>query len=114
MLTARRLKAMYRRQCKHDVVIRRYVGSGEGETYTDFPVKGNYRLYGASEIKGEIKQGDYRIVALAEDLAALGFALPLLTTDKTVVQDREREIVNHGDRRALDETLIAYEITARG
>jgi hypothetical protein len=113
--SATRMRAMYRKLCKHAVIIRRYTGSGDARSKKDYTVRGNARLYATSELAEGILQGDVKAIALVEDLTAQGFVLPLSTsTDRVVYNGRERAILVPGDRAALDSTLIAYEIQARG
>jgi hypothetical protein len=98
--------------CLMDVTIRRYNAAREK---TDYAVKGNVRLYGGQELVGTIVQGDVAVIVLADALAEADFILPVTPADKVVWGGRERAILAPiGERRALDGTLIAYELQARG
>lgn len=112
-MSAAQLRSQYRRMCKHRVTIRRYVTSGGVRRSANYPVMGNARLYSANELVNGIVQGDWKIIALAEDLDGLGFPHPLTTDDKVVVGGRERAVIVPGTRSALEGDLIAYEIQAR-
>lgn len=107
-------RAMYRAVCQHAVIVRRYSGTDAARSATNYAAMGNARLYSAKELIGAITQGDQAVIVLAEDLETAGFTFPLKTSDKVVVSSFERAIVAFGERRALDGTLVAYEITARG
>ena len=113
-MNADAIKKMYLRALQQQVTIRRY--AGEGDTKTDYVALGNAGLYGTNELIGNITQGDLRVVLMADaaDWTPAGFIAPLKTTDKVVVGGHEREIIAFSERKALDGTLIAYEIQARG
>lgn len=111
-MTANDMKAMYRRVLLQTVTVRRY--SGSPRTPTDAACAANERLYNAMELVGTISQGDHRVIVLADDIEAGGIALPLTTFDKVVVDDVELAVKVPGERKALDGTLVAYEIQARG
>jgi hypothetical protein len=108
------IKRMYKRKCLHDIIVRRYAGANASRTKIDYNCKGHARLYAAQELVGPITQGDERVIALADDLEDAGFVFPLKTSDKVICGARELSIVTSGERRALDGTLIALEIQARG
>lgn len=104
------IKALYRSMCQMTIVIRR---TANGVT-TDFTVKGHFRQVAAKEIIGTIAAGDLAVIVLADDLATAGFPLPIVTTDRAYLAGRERRVMSVGERKALDGTLIAYDLQARG
>lgn len=108
------LKEMYRRHVTQPIILRRFTGSGVNRPQFDALVNGSAKNYGAHELLGSIVQGDQRIIVLAEDLINRQFALPLTVNDKVVVNGKELAIMSVGARDALDGTLIAYELQARG
>ena len=111
-MTADELKAMYKSMCLMDLTIRRY---NAARVATNYDVKGHIRPYGGKELVGTIVQGDQAVIVLADDLTAAGFALPITTSDKSISGGRERAILAPiGERRALDGTLVAYELQVRG
>lgn len=103
----------YRRTCLQPVTIRRYSGSAP-RTSHDYTGMGNARLYGAAELTGSIKQGDWRVIVIVADLVDAGLALPVTTNDRVVVKGQELKVMVPAERSALEGDLIAYEITARG
>jgi hypothetical protein len=111
MTEADALKADYRSFCLQTVIVRRYAAD---RTPTDAQCAGNARLYNASELVGTITQGDQRVIVLADDIATGGISLPLTTFDKVVVGGVEFAVRSPNERKALDGTLIAYEVQARG
>ena len=96
------------------ITLRRFVAGGP-------PIKAEVRArvtgYQPAELVGGIKQGDRRVIILAEDVEATGFPVPFSTggSDKTVVRGKALniEIVDDSTRR-VGGVLIAYDITARG
>lgn len=95
-----------------NVVVRRYSGTGPARTPTNVTTHARVMEYKQAELVGSIVQGDVRVIALAETLAAL---LPIRTTDFLVVRGRELAVqaVDDNTRRIAGE-LIALEIQARG
>jgi hypothetical protein len=106
--------AMYRSMCLQTVIVRRFSSLALGRTAADFTGAGNAVLYGATDLVDAVKQGDQRVIVIADDLAASGLALPVVKTDRVVVDGRELSIESLKTRKALDGTVIAYEIQARG
>ncbi len=73
--------------------------------------------YQPKDLVGGIKQGDRRLIVLAEDVENTGFPVPFKTsgTDKAVVRDRVLNIgVVDDSTRRVGGVLIAYDITATG
>lgn len=111
-MTADDLKAMYRSMCQMPFKIRRY--SGTPRVKADVDVIGHIRLYSGKELAGTVIQGDKAVIVLADDLVNAGFELPITNFDK-VFDGRELAIMPAiGERKALDGTLIAYELQVRG
>jgi hypothetical protein len=92
------------------VAIRRYVGTGPSRTHTDTATMAYVRNYGSSELVGAIAQGDQKAITLVDGLAGI---LPVLTSDKLVVDGKEFSIKNPM-KRVVAGTLIALEIHAAG
>lgn len=113
MLSAADLQAMYADMCQQVVSVRRYTGLGSSRTHVDYAGVGNARLYGASELVGSVKQGDQKVILCLQGLDN-AFSLPLKTSDAVVVGGIERSIQSIAERKALDGTLIAYELQCRG
>lgn len=103
---------MYREACQHSIIVRRY--SGSPRIPTDVDVAGNAQLYAAEKLGNGVVQGDTRVIVLVEDIEDSPISLPLTTNDKVVVDGRELAILVPGTRKALDGTLIAYELQVRG
>lgn len=114
-MTAAELKAMYAGMCIMPLKIRRYSVAVGVRTFADFDVLGFFRLASGKEIAdGIAAQGDQIAIVTADELARVNFALPITVADK-VVTDRERAIqAPIGERKALDGTLVAYDLQARG
>ena len=114
-MDADEIKAMYRDMCQMPFVIRRYTGASGSRTKTDCNVTGHARLYSGKELIGTIVQGDLAVIVLVDDLVAGSFTLPITTFDKVVIDGKEYAILAPiGQRKALDSTLIACELQARG
>jgi hypothetical protein len=114
MLTGVELLAVYREQCKHVVTVRRYSGTGQARTKVDYTAAGYAQAYGTKELLGTIVQGDVKVIAIAADLAANGMTLPVMATDKVVVDGRELAIQIVKSRKSIDGVIVAYEVQARG
>ena len=109
-MTTAEIRADYRAACLQTITVRRYGGSGK----VDKTAAGNIRQYGADELKGTVTQGDRKVIVIVEDLVAGGLNMPLTTKDKVIDNGRECAIIHPGERKALDGTLIAYELQVRG
>lgn len=107
------MEAMYRDFCLMPFAVRRY-DRAVNPPYADVDVIGHYRQYGSKEITGSIAQGDYAVIVVVADLVAQNFVMPVLKQDKVMLGGREYAIVSPGERKALDGTLIAYELQVRG
>jgi hypothetical protein len=73
--------------------------------------------YQPKDLVGGIKQGDSRLIVLAEDVEAKGFPVPFSTggSDKAIIRGKTQNIELVDDRtRRVGGVLIAYDITARG
>ena len=114
MMSATEILASYRRNLNEPITVRRYSGTGASRTAANSEVKGKAWGYTAAEIVGSIIQGDERVLVIADDLEAAGFSLPVKTSDKVVIGDKEKAIISPGQRKAPDGTLIAYELQVRG
>jgi hypothetical protein len=114
-MNAAAIRAAYARTLKENIVVRQYTGAGANRPRFDTMVRGKARQYSSTELIGTIAQGDLNILILVEDLIAQQFSLPLTTDHKIVVAHHpELSIQGVAERKALDGTLIAYEIQARG
>lgn len=113
-MTGDELKAVYRSFVMQPMIVRRYTGSGNNRPRFDALVRGHARAYDVEELIGTIVQGDQRVVVLAEDLIAKQINLPVTVADKVVLDGREMAIQASLARKALDGTLIAYELQVRG
>lgn len=113
-MTADELRAHYAAELKEPVIVRRFWGAGSNRPKFDVEVRGKAWGYSATELVGSIQQGDQRVLLLAEDLIAKGFALPLTSADKLVVKGREIAVVSAGSRKAPDGSLVVYDVQARG
>jgi hypothetical protein len=95
-----------------DIVVRRYSGTGPTRTATDVTTRARVTGYQPRELVGAIVQGDRKVIALADNVAAL---LPLTTTDKLVIRGHEVAIKAVDDNtRRISGVLIALEIQAAG
>jgi hypothetical protein len=95
MPSADELLAMYQRQCLQNISVRRYSGTGVARTKNDYAAHGNAHAYSAKELVVGITQGDIKVVVIANDLVANNLTLPVITSDKVVVDGRECAI--HSD-----------------
>lgn len=100
--------------CRQSLTIKRYTSTAANRTSDDYAVRGNARQYSAPELIGAIRQGDWHVVVLAEDLVSLDFPLPVLGSDRVVVDDREMAIIMPKSRKDFDGNLVAYELQCRG
>lgn len=97
------------------VTVRRYVGTGASRPIVEAEVAARVTGYGASELAGNIQQGDRKVLVLADDLVRRQFPGPLKAGDKVVVGGRELTIVFPDDQtRRVAGVLVAYELQARG
>jgi hypothetical protein len=108
------IKALYRADCQETIVIRRYTGTGTNRPHFEASVRGSSRRYHATELLGNIVQGDQEILILVEDLIQKKFPLPVTTNDRVVVAGKELAIIAPNERADLDGTLIVYDLQARG
>jgi hypothetical protein len=96
------------------ITLRRMGPSGPVNEVT---VRARVTGYQPNELVGGIKQGDRRLIILAEDVEASGFPIPFKTggIDKAVVRDKVLNIgVVDDSTRRVGGILIAYDITATG
>lgn len=117
-MTPDQVKADYRAAlCRtgETVVIKRYSGTGAERVSVTVSVKARILAYKPAELVGTIKQGDQRVIALAEDFCGGAVDLPLRTGDKVVVRGRELNIEAVDDNtRRIAGALIAYDLQVRG
>lgn len=112
---------MYRDQMDlhgEDIAIRRYSGATASRTHLDRPCRGRViKGVNASELVGSVVQQNYRIIVLAEDLDGESPPFVITKSDKVVATRFRDELaildVDDSTRR-IGETLIAYELIARG
>lgn len=118
-MTPAEVKEIYRQvigEFGEAVSLRRYSGTGNNRTATDYPVGARVTEYRPDELIGGIVQGDRLVIVLAADVASTGFQLPFVATaDKLVVRGRELAIkaIDDNTRRIAGE-IVAYEIRAGG
>jgi hypothetical protein len=105
---------VYRDLCQQTLVLKRYTTTDPDRVADEYSVRGNARQYLDHELVGAIRQGDYRIVVLAEDLIDLSFPLPIVGTDRIMVGDLELAILIPNQRKDFDGNLVAYELHCRG
>lgn len=118
-MTPARVRAIYKRLLRlygETVYFRRYAGTGQVRTSTDYPVKARIREYRPDELIGGIVQGQRDVIALAEDVENSGFPLPFVATvDYVVIRGAQIIIASVDDNTCrIGDTLIAYEIRAGG
>ena len=54
------------------------------------------------------------VIVLVESLGVAGYPVPIVIGDRVVLSGRERRVISIEERKALDGTLIAYDLQARG
>ncbi|MPZ41307.1 MAG: hypothetical protein GEU95_25325 [Rhizobiales bacterium] len=117
-MTPASVKASYRRmldQVGEPILVRRYTGTGPNRPKADVEVRARVTGYEPHELIGAIQQGDRKVILLAEDLVAGGFALPITSADKVVVRGKELAIHAPDDSsRRIAGELVAYELQVRG
>jgi len=98
-----------------DVYIRRYYGTGTSRPFFEAKVQARVSAYDATELVGTVVQGDRKIIVLSGDLEEAQFPLPILVSDKCIVEGKELAILSP-DRftRRLAGEVIAIEIQCRG
>lgn len=97
------------------VTVRRYVGTGASRPLIEAEVAARVTGYAPSELAGNIRQGDRKVILLHDDLVRRQFPVPVKAGDKVVVGGRELNIEYPDDQtRRVAGVLIAYEIQARG
>lgn len=98
-----------------EILMRRYTGTGSNRPRFDVAVAARVVDYMPNELVGDIKQGDRRLIVLAEDLVARQYPMPVKRTDRVVVRGKECSIEALDDNtRRIGSTLIAYEMRVRG
>lgn len=114
---ARRMHAEQMDLYGETISIRRYSGSGLTRTWLDRSCRARVMGYAPNELVGGITQGDRKIIVLAEDLEGDSPEFVIAKTDKVVAARFANELsiqsVDASTRR-IGETLIAYELQARG
>ncbi len=117
MTSAAEMRADYRELIDEDgetITLRRFVAGGAP---IEVEVRARVTGYQPAELVGGIKQGDSRLIVLAEDVEARGFPVPFSTggSDKAIIRGKTQNIELVDDRtRRVGGVLIAYDITARG
>lgn len=117
-MTPDQVMASYRRSLDQAIRVRRYTGSGANRPRWDVTVMGQAIGYQPHElIAGSgIQQGDRKVILLAQDLIDRQFPLPLVKGDKLILWGKQEvnvEAIDDSTRR-IGNTLIAYEVQARG
>jgi hypothetical protein len=117
-MTPDEVKASYRQnmdEAGETIILRRYTGTGTTRVAADTNVRARVTGYHAEELVGGIQQGDRKIIMLVEDLEDAGFSLPVLATDKVILNGHMQSILSIDDfTRKSHGVLIAYEIQSRG
>lgn len=120
MSRADAIKARYRAVCQEIVTIRRFVSgsTGNARPFFDAAVRGRAAPYeGEDDLIGGIVQGDQKVIVLVEDLIAKGLVLPVTMADKIRVKGKNADFAVMApakERKALDGTVVAYELQCRG
>jgi hypothetical protein len=115
MPSAEQITAAYERTLQETVTIRRYTGVGTARAAAAVTARGRAMQTGASVLIGNISLSEWTVFVLAKDIDESSIGLPLLKTDKPVTPGgKELTIVTPKERRALDGTLIAYELQCGG
>lgn len=104
----------YKDLCQQSITLKRYTGNDVSRTSSQYSVMGNARQYSAPELVGAIRQGDYHVIVLAEDLIAQDFPLPIVGTDRVLVDDKELAVIMPKQRKDFAGILVAYELQCRG
>jgi hypothetical protein len=108
-------KRSYAEVLDKTITIRRYTGTGNARTYSDFDCRGTITGYAPAQLVGNIVQGDRRVIVYSDDLTNAGFDEPITKDDKVVRGGKEIAIIGVDDStRRIDDVLIAYELQARG
>lgn len=115
-MTADEIKSAYAETLDETVILRRYTGQGPTASKPRFEVSARGKSWGytAKELVGAIQQGDRRVLVLIDDLIEKGFSLPVVGSDKVIVDGRELAIINPGLRKAPDGTPIVCDLHTRG
>lgn len=114
-MTPEQARVAYKRTLPEEVSIRRYTGTGQARTYSDFTASARVTGYRPSELLGTVTQGDQMAIVLAKDLTDNGLILPVTTGDRIVVHGKEHAIASvDGNTRRVGGELIAYEIGFKG
>lgn len=116
-MTPELARAMYRRLIVsgEEIKLRRYTGTGTSRPFADYLLRAKVAGYTPQELVGNIQQGDRNIIALAEDVFAAQFPVPITPNDKVIVRGKELAILSVDDStRRIGGELIAYQIQARG
>lgn len=110
-LTAAQVAADYAATASWGTVsIRRYAGVAPSRTATDYEARARVVNYDASELIGEVRQGDRRAIVLAADLD-----ITISRNDTLILRGQELAIMKVDDSsRRVGDTLIAYELQVRG
>jgi hypothetical protein len=94
------------------VLVRRYSGTAPSRTHVDTPTTARVMGYAPKDLVGSIVQGDRKVIALVDTLAAI---LPVTNSDVLVIRGREVKIKAVDDNtRRIAGVLIALEIQAAG
>jgi len=104
----------YRDLCRQPLTVKRYTGAGVNRPSFETAVRGNARQFSSAELLADIRQGDYQVILLMEDLIAQQFALPVTSADKIVVDGKEISVIVAKLRKDLDGNQVAYECQCRG
>lgn len=115
-MTPAQAESTYARLLQRPVVIRRFTGAaGPARTPTDTPAKGHVKGVSAEALIGDNMQTLGRAIVGVDELVAGGFAVPITTGDKLVVDGRELAIslVDNWTHYVAG-ALRAYRLTLKG
>ncbi len=111
--------AAYRRAFgRHRTVLLRRL-AGTGEAVAEVAVRARVTGYEPRDLVGDVRQGDRRVLLLAEDIGAFPVPVEVRGRDRIVLSTAAGEQMMmiealDDQSRRLDGVLLAYEIRVRG
>lgn len=100
-----------------DIVIRRYVGSGDVRVPLDVTVRAHVRGYLPNELVGGIVQGDTKLILAPTQIVAAAWPGPVgwpQVGDRIVIEGRSSITVQAAAVVRVAGTVVRIEIQARG
>lgn len=116
-MNSTQVRASYRRaliNVGEQITVRRYSGVGANRAHTDVVTYGRVLEIANTDLVGDVRQGDIKIIALSEDLDTGGFPMPVVPNDRVVVRGKEYIIISNSDSRRVAGVLVAYDLIGRG